>query len=123
MWTVNPQTKQLETTFQGTLESVSKTAQKNTNGTEFRVGSVKLPSGKVVSCRIYEKNYGHGMTIGESYRCTATQYKDAAGALAIDVVMSHLTQAARAGVDDFAFAGDTVAAEKTTAAVAESVGA
>jgi hypothetical protein len=112
MWTINPVSKQLETTFQGILMSVAPAPQTNSNGTEFRVGSVKLPTGKTVSCRIYEKNYNRpegNMTIGESYRCTATQYKDTNGNPGIDVTMSHLTQAARASVDDFAFAGEEVA--------------
>lgn len=101
MWTVNEVTNQLEQVFQGKLVSVSENAQENSNGTEFRVASVQLPSGKTVSCRIYEKNFAYGMKIGESYRSTATQWKDANGAIQIDILMSHLTQAARATLDDF----------------------
>lgn len=102
MWTKNEQTGQLEHVFQGELISVGKDTQENSKGTEFRVGSVKLPNGKVKSCRIYEKNFAYGMEVGTSYRCTATQYQDANGDLAIDILMSHLTAAERATIDDFA---------------------
>lgn len=102
MWTPNVQTGQLEHVFQGELISVSASTQENSKGTEFRVGSVKLPNGKIKSCRIYEKNFDYGMEVGTSYRCTATQYKDANGDTLVDVLMSHLTAAERASIDDFA---------------------
>ena len=101
MWTKNAITEQLELTFQGKLVSVGENVLENSNGTAYRVGSVELPNGKVKSCRIYEKNFEKGMSIGTSYRCTATQYTDATGALAVDVQMSHLTQAERATLEDF----------------------
>ena len=101
MWVKNEVTNQLELTFQGKLISIGENVLSNTNGTEFRVASVELPNGKVKSCRIYEKNFDKGMTIGVSYRCTATQWKDAAGDVQVDILMSHLTQAERATLDDF----------------------
>ena len=113
MWTPNETTGQLEHVFQGELISVGKDTQENSKGTEFRVGSVKLPNGKVKSCRIYEKNFDYGMEVGTSYRCTATQYQDASGDSAIDILMSHLTAAERATIDDFA--GIEVAAEAAVA--------
>lgn len=121
MWSKNPVTGQLETTFQGVLESIGTETQENSNKTKFRIGSVKLPTGAVRSCRVYEKNFSHGMTIGTAYRCKATKYPDADGVIQIDIVMSHLTQAARATEDDFAFAGTEVATDATKAAKAETV--
>jgi hypothetical protein len=91
MWTKNETTGQLELVFLGELISVGNNVQQNSKGTEFRIGSVKLPNGKVKSCRIYEKSFAHGMTIGTSYKCTATQYQDANNNLAIDLLMSHFT--------------------------------
>lgn len=91
MWTKNETTGQLQLVFQGELISVGTNIQQNSKGTEFRIGSVKLPNGKVKSCRIYEKSFAHGMTIGTSYKCTATQYQDASGATLVDILMSHLT--------------------------------
>jgi hypothetical protein len=108
MWTKNSVTGQLETTFQGVLVSIGETKNANSNGTLFRIGSVELPTGKVVSCRIYEKNLAHGMEVGESYRCRATKYADKDGVIQVDIVMSHLTQAARASESDFDFAGEVV---------------
>ena len=101
MWTKNATTGQLELVFQGELLSVSETKLENSKGTEYRVGSVKLPNGKIKSCRIYEKNFAYGMEKNVSYRCTATQYKDEAGNIQVDILMSHLTQAERATVADF----------------------
>ena len=101
MWTKNEVTNQLELTFQGKLVSIGENVLSNSNGTEYRVGSVELPNGKVKSCRIYEKNFEKGMASGVSYRCTATQYQDASGATLVDIQMSHLTQAERATLDDF----------------------
>lgn len=110
MWTLNPVTKQLEQVFQGKLVSVSQNVLTNANAnqTAFRVASVQIPNGKIVSCRIYEKNYAYGMNTGESYRCVATQYKDSSGAIKIDILMSHLTQADRATLEDFGVVSEEV---------------
>lgn len=117
MWTKNEVTGQLEHVFQGELISVGKDTQENSKGTEFRIGSVKLPNGKIKSCRIYEKNFDYGMEVGTSYRCTATQYKDANGDTLVDVLMSHLTAAERASIDDFA----DVAVEATSNVAAQAI--
>lgn len=108
MWTLNPVTKQLEQVFQGKLVSVSQNVLENANQTAFRVASVQIPNGKIVSCRIYEKNYAYGMNTGETYRCVATQYKDSSGAIQIDILMSHLTQADRATLEDFGVVSEEV---------------
>lgn len=108
MWTSNPVTKQLEQVFQGKLVSVSQNVLTNENSTAFRIGSVQIPNGKAVSCRIYEKNFAYGMNIGESYRCVATQYKDSSGVIQIDILMSHLTQANRATLEDFGVVSEEV---------------
>ena len=100
-WTANPTTGQLEAIFQGKLSSVSATTQTNSNGTEFRVGSVILPNGKERSCRIYEKNYAYGMEIGKTYRGVVTQYANSNGELQLDLRLSHLTNAQRATLADF----------------------
>ena len=107
-WTPNPTTGQLEAIFQGKLASVSANAQTNSNGTEFRVGSVILPNGKERSCRIYEKNYAYGMEIGKTYRGVVTQYPDNNGELQLDLRLSHLTNAQRATLDDFDFGDEVV---------------
>ena len=108
-WTANPTTGQLEAVFQGKLSSVSANAQTNSNGTEFRVGSVILPNGKERSCRIYEKNYAYGMEIGKTYRGVVTQYADSNGELQLDLRLSHLTNAQRATMADFEFEDENVA--------------
>lgn len=102
-WTANPTTGQLEAIFQGKLSSISATTQTNSNGTEFRVGSVILPNGKERSCRIYEKNYAYGMEIGKTYRGVVTQYADSNGEVQLDLRLSHLTNAQRATLADFDF--------------------
>lgn len=90
MWKTNSVTGQLQTEFKGQLISVSEIIHENKNGTEYRIGTVKLPSSKIVSCRIYEKNYASGMQVGVYYLGTATQYKDANGTIQIDILVSNL---------------------------------
>ena len=100
-WKSNPVTGQLEMSFNGALVSIGENFLENSNGIKFKVGSVKLPSGKIRSARIYEKNLNYGMTVGTSYTCTATQYVDSFGKTQIDIKVSHLQGADRATLDDF----------------------
>mgnify|MGYP003525700979 CR=1 FL=1 len=92
---------QTEFRFNATLISVSDNILENSNGTEFRICSIKLPNGKVVSGRVYEKNLSHGMTPGTDYLCTARPYADTNGVEQVDITVSHLTQAPRASMSDF----------------------
>jgi hypothetical protein len=121
MWTKNQVTGQLETSFQSKLVSLSERVVENTNGTQFRIATCELPNGKQVSCRIYEKNFSYGMSVGTSYLTKATQYADANGEIQVDITMSHLTAATRASLDDLGFAGETeVVATSRVAAEVES---
>jgi hypothetical protein len=119
MWNINAVTGQLQSQFLGTLVSIGETKLSNSNGTVYRIAAVKLPNGKTVSARVYEKNFAHGMSEGAQYMCTATKYTDVSGNPAIDVTMSHLTGASRGSVEDFDFLGDEVA--KPTTAIAATV--
>lgn len=92
---------QTEFRFNATLVSVSDNILENSNGTAFRICSIKLPNNKIVSGRVYEKNLSHGMTPGTQYLCTARPYADANGVEQIDITVSHLTQAPRASMNDF----------------------
>jgi len=118
-WSKNPVTGQLETSFQSKLVSVSDRIVENSNGTQFRVATCELPNGKQVSCRIYEKNFAYGMTVGTSYLTKATQYADANGEVQVDLTMSHLTTATRASLDDLGFAGSVEQKASNVAAAAE----
>ena len=91
MWTINEVTGQLETQFQGKLMSEPGAILNNMKGTEYRLTSIELPKGKIVSARIYEKSYKHGVVVGQKYLCTATQYDDKNGVAQIDIIISHLT--------------------------------
>lgn len=110
MWTKNAVTGQLETSFQAKLVSLSDRVVENSNGTQFRIGTCELPNGRQVSCRIYEKNFSYGMSVGSSYLTKATQYADAHGQVQVDLTMSHLTSATRASLDDLGFLGTESAA-------------
>lgn len=121
MWTKNSVTGQLETSFQSKLVSVSDRVVENTNGTQFRIATCELPNGKQVSCRIYEKNFSYGMSVGTSYLTKATQYADANGEVQVDLTMSHLTVATRASLDDLGFAGTAQAEVTNTVATTAEV--
>jgi hypothetical protein len=120
MWTKNAVTGQLETSFQAKLVNLSDRVVENSNGTQFRIGTCELPNGKQVSCRIYEKNFSYGMSVGTSYLTKATQYADANGEVRVDLTMSHLTSATRASLDDLGFLGTASAAPAQKSAVANA---
>ena len=111
-WKANPVTGQLEMSFNGTLESIGENFLENSNGIKFKVGSVKLPNGKIRSARIYEKNLDYGMSVGTAYVCTATQYQDNFGKTQVDIKVSHLVGADRATLEDFGLEETPVSIEE-----------
>ena len=112
----NDYTGQEELIFNADLVSISDSVLENVNGTEYRVASVRFqnPNGETVtrSAIVYEKNYQYGMSVGNSYQCTAIN-----GSQGVLIRMSHLEQAGRATKNDF---GDLFSTEtKTTEAPAQ----
>lgn len=118
MWSINAVTGQQEATFQAVLNGEAGQVLQNSKGTEYRIVPITLPNGKSRSARIYEKNFAKGVTVGQSYLCTATKYADTNGEEQVDIVMSALTNAARATAADLDFLGTEVkeAVEGTVAA-------
>lgn len=62
--------------FAAKLLSVSEKVLANVNGTEYRVISVEFTDVKGTTQKasgiMYEKNYAHGVKVGETYSATAT---------------------------------------------------
>ena len=100
-WKTNPVTNQLEMNFNAPVVSIGENWLVNSNGVKYKIASIKLPNGNVRSARVYEKNLEYGITPGNSYLCTATQYQNALGQTEIDLKVSHLVGAERATLDDF----------------------
>lgn len=109
--------------FQSTLISIGENVleNKNANATKYNVATIefKLANGTTVqrSARVYHGNLFDNegnvrMKEGGSYLTTATMYTDAEGKPAVDIVVSHLTSAARATASEFElFEGTTVEEE------------
>lgn len=104
--------------FGATLLSLGKTVLTNTNGKNYRVGSVEFAdkNGEVrqASCMIYEGNYAHeslkgeDLEVGTEYLATATltTYQDKPSVI---IQLSHLPATApRAEADWFAEEAETV---------------
>ena len=79
-----------EVQFGGKLISISDKSLKNVNGTEYRVATIDFEDaeGKVRRCTalVYENNFKHGLTKGETYLATATPTESG-----VIVKLSHLT--------------------------------
>jgi len=105
---INSVTGQEEVVFAAKVLSISAKPLKNVNGTEYRPASIEFKdaSGKVqqTSCIVYEKNFQHGISVGNSYLATAA--KTEKGVL---ITLSHLTDAARP--DETMFSFGTIGAE------------
>tara|TARA_B110000503_G_C7007864_1_gene354378 strand:+ start:281 stop:634 length:354 start_codon:yes stop_codon:yes gene_type:complete len=99
---INEVTGQVETQFEGKLISIGGKVQENSNGKEYLVGTIQFENSKgdkvQRSAIINKKNFDYGMEIGNSYLCRAVN-----GEQGVLISVSHLTQAARASVSDFAF--------------------
>lgn len=100
-WKTNSVTGQLETNFNAPVISIGENWLENSNGVRYKIASIKLPNGNIRSARVYEKNLEYGITVGNSYLCTATQYQNNSGQIEIDLKVSHLVGAERATLDDF----------------------
>jgi hypothetical protein len=92
-----------EVQFGGKLISISDAVLKNVNGTEYRVATIDFEDAaeKTRRCTalVYEKNYSHGLTVGETYLATATPTEQG-----VIVKLSHLTyNGDRATADMFGF--------------------
>lgn len=107
---INEKTNAQEASFGAKLISISEEARQNANGTNYKVVTVEFKDINNEVCRtsamIYENNYKHGLTVGETYLTTATS-NDEGGAY---VRMSHLVYGGvRATADMFGF--EAVAAQ------------
>lgn len=91
---INEVTGRNEYQFMGELLSVAKEPIKNVNNTEYRPCSIKFmaPNGNEVTSRalMYEKNFQHGVEVGEEYLCTATTDADAEKGKEVLITVSHL---------------------------------
>ncbi len=99
---VNPTTGQEEVVFEAKLLSIAGKPLTNVNGTEYRPASIEFKDAsgnkQTASCIVYEKNFGYGMTVGQSYSATAS--KTEKGVL---ITVSHLSAAARPDESMFSF--------------------
>ncbi len=89
-------------TFNAELVKVGETVLKNINEKNYKIVEVKfhLPDGKLVerSAICYASNYDYGLKIGKSYLTTLSFDEEGDPQLS----MSHLSNAGRATVEDFA---------------------
>lgn len=83
------------------VAEASDRVMENTNGTQYRVLTVKLPTSKQVSAIIYESNFEKGVEVGTVYLAKAIYNPERGKEVLIQ--MSHLTGADRANVDDLGF--------------------
>ena len=76
---INPKTnkEQLQAQFSAKLLSISEREFSNSNDKNYKVATIEFADVNSeiqrTSCLIYEGNYKHGMTIGQSYLATATK--------------------------------------------------
>lgn len=102
---INKTTGVEEVQFGGKLVSISTQVLKNVNGTEYRVATIDFEdtAEKTRRCTalVYEKNYSHGLKVGETYLATATPTDQG-----VIVKLSHLTyNGDRATAEMFGFEG------------------
>jgi hypothetical protein len=94
------QSGQKTATFNGTLLSISDKTFANTNGKNYKVGTVSYVTAtgevKQSTAIIYEGNYKNGMRPNVEYLCTATQTDEG-----VIINVSHLTASTRANINDF----------------------
>jgi flagellar hook protein FlgE len=107
---INATTGQNEVVFSAKVLSISAKPLSNVNGTEYRPATIEFKdaAGKTqqTSCIVYEKNYQHGISVGNSYMATAAQTPK--GVL---ITLSHLTDAARPDESMFVFGSVAAVAE------------
>ena len=101
-WKQNETTGNYEANFSAKLMSVSdKTfASNNEKGTLYRAVTIQLENGNSFQGIMYESNYKHGVTIGNSYLCRAINSGKDENVL---LTVSHLAAAPRATTKDFGF--------------------
>lgn len=92
-----------EMQFGGKLLSISESVLTNINGKKYKVATIEFEDivGSIKRCTalVYEGNYQHGVTKGETYLCTATPTDQG-----VIVKMSHLVyNGDRATADMFGF--------------------
>ena len=107
----NPVTGLQQAQFQAKLISApSEKTLQNSNGKSYKICTVEFENSKGVSVRrsasIYQGNYEKGnITVGKSYLTTAT-----ISGQNVYLQMSHLENATRAELDDFAVVSSEVSA-------------
>ena len=101
-WKQNEMTGNYEANFSAKLMSVSDRTfeSKNEKGTLYRAVTVQLENGNSFQGIMYESNYKHGVTIGNSYLCRAINSGKDENVL---LTVSHLASAPRATTKDFGF--------------------
>lgn len=100
-WNKNEESGNLEANFNATLKSVSDTIFEfdNENKTKYRIATVQLETGKNISGIMYEKNYQHGVELGNSQMCRAS-YDETREDDSIFITVSHLVVGDRATAAD-----------------------
>jgi len=83
------------------LLSIGEKTQENSNGTTYKVATVKMDNGKTVTAIVYEGNYSFGVELGNNYAAKAIYDPERGGDLLIQ--MSHLIAGERANINDFDF--------------------
>ena len=111
-WSVNPVTGLQQAQFQAKLiKAPSETTLQNSNKKNFKIVTVEFENSKGEkvqrSAAIYEGNYKNEICVGKSYLTTAT-----ISGKEVYLQMSHLENATRAQMEDFAVAStEVIAAE------------
>ena len=102
-WKFNQERNVHEASFAGILKSVSEQTFElnNEKKTKYRIATVEL-EGKAIQAMMYEKNYAHGVKMGDSYSCRAT-YDPKWGNNQPLITVSHLPAAQRATLADLGF--------------------
>lgn len=92
---------QAEIVFSGRLVSLSDSTLTNTNGKNYKVGSIEFVNaqGELVTrnCQVYEGNYSKGMELNKDYRATARKGDDGG----VYIQLSHLPMSSNASEEDF----------------------
>lgn len=108
---INSTTGAQEASFGAKLLSISEKTLVNSNGKDYKVGSIEFKNINGETCRtsafIYKGNYDYGMEIGETYLTRATA-GDKGGVL---INVSHLVYGGQRATEDM-FGFEEIAADR-----------
>lgn len=101
-WTKVEGTETFEAQLSGKLLEVSNDVRTldNEKQTPYRLAKVKV-DGKNYSALMYDKNFQHGVEVGDELACKA--FYDPARGKEILITVSHLIASTRATIEDFGF--------------------